>query len=112
MPGVSSVPDGTVVELQGADGTAVLNAEELPVSTPVAPDGTFIFETEQRPASDPYQLTVVPPDGFQAPDPVLVVADSATPTPAVITMAAVAVLAVSGISVAPALAGGLLLVAL
>lgn len=89
VPGETTVPDGTVVQLNNADGSPVLNAEELPVTTPVAPDGSFIFETEQRPADDPYQLVVIPPDGYSAPEPVLVIADVATPAAVAIVMPAV-----------------------
>lgn len=86
VPGETTVPDGTLVQLNNADGSPVLNAEDLPVTAPVAPDGSFVFETEQRPADDPYELLVIPPAGFIAPDPVLVVADTATPAAVVLAM--------------------------
>lgn len=86
VPGESVVPDGTIVQLNNADGSPVLDAEEQPVSTPVGPDGSFVFETEQRPADDPYELVVIPPAGYTAPEPVLVIADTAAPAAVAILM--------------------------
>ncbi|WP_127472755.1 hypothetical protein [Microbacterium sulfonylureivorans] len=85
----SPIPPDTLIQLNNQDGTPVLNAEELPVQTPVAPDGTFAIETEQRPVDDPYQLVVIPPPGYTAPPPIAVVADSAAPAPVVFELAAV-----------------------
>lgn len=89
QPAGTPIPPETVVQLNNEDGTPVLNAEELPVQAPVAPDGTFTIVTEQRPADDPYQLAVVPPPGYSAPPPIAVVADSAAPAPVVFELAAV-----------------------
>lgn len=83
------VPPDTLIQLNNGDGTPVLDAEDLPVQTPVNPDGTFTIETEQRPADDPYELVVIPPPGFTAPPPVIVIADSATPETVTIELAAV-----------------------
>lgn len=91
LPAGTPIPPETVIQLNNGDGTPVLNAEDTPLQTPVAPDGTFMIETEQRPADDPYQLVVVPPPGFTAPAPIIVVADSATPEPVAFEIAPVPV---------------------
>lgn len=69
------IPDGTVVQLNSQDGTPVLDIEDKPVVAPVAPDGSFEIESEQR---DFYEIAVVPPAGYTAPPPVLVAANVPT----------------------------------
>ncbi|KRC61920.1 hypothetical protein ASE14_14145 [Agromyces sp. Root81] len=76
-PPGTPVPDGTKAELHNGDGTPVLDIEDQVVTTPVAPDGSFAFETEQRPADDPYQVVLVPPARYEPPAPTTVVADAA-----------------------------------
>lgn len=61
------IPGGTLVQLDNADGTPVLDIEDEPVTIPVAADGTFAIETEWEPG---YELVVIPPPGYLAPDPV------------------------------------------
>jgi hypothetical protein len=111
VPGASTVPPGTVAELDNADGSPVLDLEDHPLSVPVAADGTFAFDTEQRPASDPYRIEIVPPEGFEAPAPVEVVADVASPAAVLIQMEPVAeALAATGVNVGAA--GGIATLAL
>jgi hypothetical protein len=71
------IPDGTTVTLNDSEGEPVPNIEDLPVTTPVTPDGTYTFETEQR---DEYQIEVIPPPGYVPPAPVSVPAQAAQVT--------------------------------
>ncbi|HEX5859625.1 MAG TPA: hypothetical protein VFY91_16090 [Microbacterium sp.] len=91
QPEGTPVPENTVIQLNNGDGTPVLNAEDLPVQVPVAGDGSFSLETEQRP-DEPYELVVLPPAGFSALPPITVIADSATPAPVTLEIAPVVVI--------------------
>lgn len=64
-------PPGTVAEIREADGDPILDIEELPFTVPVAPDGTYTADLPQD--ADGYQVVILPPAGFTAPeDPLLV----------------------------------------
>lgn len=87
IPDTPAVPPGTTIELQNQDGTPVLDIEGNPVSSPVAPDGSYSIETEQRPS---YLLDPVPPPGFQDPPPFSVPADTAVVTAPAVTLLPIA----------------------
>jgi hypothetical protein len=87
QPSGAPVPAGTTATLDNADGTAVLDIEDQPVSTPVAPDGTFGFEAEQR---DIYQIVISPPAGYAAPPAIAVAALAAQVTVPPITLTSLA----------------------
>lgn len=80
------VPAGTQIALQNADGTPVLDSLDQPVLAPVAPDGTYTIETEQRPS---YLLDPIPPAGYVDPPAFPIAADAASVTAAPIALAAV-----------------------
>lgn len=78
------VPPGTVAQLNDTDGSPVLDIEDRPVTVPVDPNGSYVVESEQR---ESYQIAVLPPPGFQAPDPITVPADTASVVAPPITLA-------------------------
>lgn len=77
VAGGAAVPSGTTIALQNDDGTAVLDLIGEPLTVPVAADGTYTIETEQR---DAYLLDPVPPPGFTDPPAFEVGADAAEVT--------------------------------
>jgi hypothetical protein len=79
ITGVVEIPDAAgepippaTIQLNNEDSTPVLDIEDKPVVVPVGPDGRFDLETEQRGF---YEIAVIAPPGYTAPDPVLVAAD-------------------------------------
>lgn len=84
IPGAADgVPPGTVAQLNNTDGTPVLDIEDQPVLAPVDPNGSFVVETEQR---ESYEIAVLPPPGFQIPDPIIVPANTANVVAPAITL--------------------------
>jgi hypothetical protein len=77
QPAGTPIPPGTIATLEDSSGTPVPGIDDQPVTTPVAPDGTFTFQTEQR---DDYEITITPPPGLDPPPPVVVPADTAEVT--------------------------------
>ncbi len=84
LPPTTPIPAGTTATLNHDDGTPVLAIDETPVTTPIAPNGTFQFTTEQEAA---YVIGIDPPPGFTAPAPVRVVANAATASTGIIALA-------------------------
>jgi hypothetical protein len=114
QPG-AAIPSGTAVQLNAADGTPVTDRSGDPVTVPVAANGDYTIDTEQRSA---YQLQVLPPTGYAQPSAITVAALSAAVTAPAITLdpaaataapAAAPTLAESGVDAAPLAALALLL---
>ncbi|WP_354567304.1 hypothetical protein [Glaciihabitans sp. UYNi722] len=72
LPNEPAPPAGTQVALLDSTGAAVPNIQGDPVSSPVAPDGSFRLDT----ANGDYELAAVVPTGFTAPAPVPFTANS------------------------------------
>jgi hypothetical protein len=83
IPGATTVPSGTSVQLEAADGSTIADLAGDPVSSPVASDGSYSITTEQRAA---YQLQVIPPAGYETPAAITVAATTATVTAPTIAM--------------------------
>ena len=81
----SPAPEGTRITLDTAAGTPVLDIDDVPVTVPLAPDGSFSFVTEQG----QYLLTVTVPSGFAPIAPISVDATTTDVALAPITVAAV-----------------------
>ncbi|MET0860973.1 MAG: LPXTG cell wall anchor domain-containing protein [Microbacterium sp.] len=85
-PAGQPVPPGTAIAVAESDGTPVLDLEGQQLSVPVAADGTFTIEAEQR---DAYLLDPVVPPGYVDLPPFLVPADTATAVaPPIVVVAA------------------------
>lgn len=65
---------GTAIAVAEPDGTPLLDLVGEPLTIPVAPDGSYSFEGEQR---DAYLFDLLPAPGFVDSPPFLVAADSA-----------------------------------
>jgi hypothetical protein len=80
------VPEGTVVQIQEPTGEPVLGLDAEPLEVPVAEDGAYTVELPQQPE---YQLAVIPPAGFDVPEPftvagVLAEGETSVTAPAVV----------------------------
>lgn len=84
--GPTGLPAGSQIALASADGTPVLDTIGAQVTVPVATDGSYVIESEQRPS---YLLDPIPPAGFEDPPPFAVVANVALVTAPAIVLTAV-----------------------